>query len=68
MADIIDQASALEDAHRAAALAAARVVQRPKSAVCLNCREPLTDRFNFCDPECRDDWQRRLVNNKHEPD
>ena len=59
MADIVDQASALEDLQRDQALAAARQQSRPPSRICLNCDEPLHDRFNFCDPECRNDYERR---------
>lgn len=31
---------------------------------CLNCGEPLRDPLRWCDPDCRDDWERRRVHRR----
>lgn len=67
MADIVDAASALEELQRNQAIAAARAPAAPKSPVCLNCHEKLKKRFNFCDADCRNDWQARTNNRSAAP-
>lgn len=63
MSDLIDDANYVAEVMRLAALAN---VPKPKppSTVCLNCEEPLFKRFNFCDIDCRNDWELR---NRHRP-
>lgn len=59
MSDLIDEAN-----HRAeiARLAAISNIPRPtnmRSTKCLNCDEPLKKRYNFCDLDCRSDYELR---------
>ena len=54
MGDWIDEAVALQEQMLAVALAN-RPAPPPPSSICLNCKEPLTARFNYCDADCRDD-------------
>lgn len=61
-ADIIDQASHLEEMERQHQLnrvreSAANTIKATGN--CLNCDEPLDDNRRWCDADCRDDWQRR---------
>jgi len=58
MGDWIDEAVALQEQLLEAALAN-RPRPAPSSSTCLNCLEPLTDRVNYCDTDCRDDHQKR---------
>jgi len=59
MTDLIDDANALAEIHRLAALSKVPKHTRPPSTICLNCDEPLTTRVNFCDIDCRNDWEQR---------
>jgi hypothetical protein len=63
MSDLIDEAN-----HRAeiARLAAISNIPRPsniRSTKCLNCQEPLKKRYNFCDLDCRSDYELRRKTN-----
>lgn len=66
MADIVDHANHLAEIDR---LIAINNVPRPatKSSICLNCGEPLTARFNFCDSDCRDDHERLTAAQSRSP-
>ena len=62
--DIYDQASQQEELMRDVAIAAAL---KPKFKLkpvgqCYNCLENLSNEGEFCDADCRDDWQRRQGN------
>ena len=60
MSDIVDAAAALEEIQREQALANARRYVPPSSTTCWNCKEHLPpERKNFCDADCRDDWEAR---------
>lgn len=59
MADILDQAMAVEELHRNLALQHRR--QGPaiaETGFCLNCEAPVPAGHRWCDADCRDDWQR----------
>jgi hypothetical protein len=62
MADFADIAAEREQLDTALAVAAARAPQ-PTAPVacglCHNCHEPVADCAQFCDADCRDDWQAR---------
>lgn len=63
MADEIDMANDRAQQDLDLALAAAR---RPEPALeptgwCYNCVDPLDDDRLFCDSDCRDDYEHRLV-------
>lgn len=59
MADIIDEANYLAEIARVAAISNVPRPSALRSTVCLNCDEPLIERFNFCDPDCRTDYELR---------
>lgn len=61
MSDLIDDANYVAEVMRLAALASVPKPRRP-SPVCLNCDEPLDERFNFCDIDCRNDYELRIRN------
>ena len=59
MADIVDDASILAEAHLKYALAKRKPVE-PRRGTCLWCLEPC--KGVYCSPDCRDDhhqWLRR---------
>lgn len=60
--DVIDNANDLAAQLTDAYVAHARAQNRPlpHTGECYNCTEPITQaQGNFCDAECRDDWQKR---------
>ncbi len=58
--DVFDQASALEERDREAALQT-RKPQGPQArGVCLWCDEAVEDGRRWCGVECRDNWERRV--------
>lgn len=59
MADIIDEANYRAEIARVAAISNVPRPNPVRSRSCLNCDEPLTDRFNFCDTDCRTDYELR---------
>lgn len=65
MADQFDRASDIEESYRQQAIASQlNSVSRDRLAVtgkCHNCAEPLKNGGLFCDSDCRDDHQRRLL-------
>lgn len=61
MSDIIDQANDLAEQLTSAYIAHQRQ-KNPSLAYtgqCHNCDAPTPDGHNFCDADCRDDWQKR---------
>ncbi len=59
MADIIDEANQRAEIARLAAISNIPKPLNRKATRCLNCAEPLKKRFNFCDPDCRQDYEMR---------
>jgi hypothetical protein len=59
--DIYDQATAQEELARDIALKAARapIKRLIPNGACYNCDAGLSHAGEFCDADCRDDWQRR---------
>jgi len=55
--DDIDRAQEVEDRHRAAAISARRTVLAP-TGECHNCAASVPPGVNFCDADCRDDYDR----------
>lgn len=69
MSDFADLASDREEldrqlALRAAALHADNLVA---GGQCHNCDASIPPGHRFCDADCRDDWQRRLLAEKQRP-
>lgn len=59
MADIFDQATAVEELHRELALRNRR--QGPaiaETGFCLNCETQTPAGHRWCDADCRDAWER----------
>ena len=66
MTDIIDMANDLVDRLTAAYVAYERD-QAPRltyTGQCYNCDAPTPHGHNFCDADCRDDWQKRQAAQK----
>ena len=61
MTDIIDLANDLAGQLTAAYVAHERSQnpRLPYTGQCYNCDAPMPDGRNFCDADCRDDWQKR---------
>lgn len=59
MADIIDEANQRAEIARLAAISNIPKPLNRKATSCLNCGEALVDRFNFCDLDCREDYEFR---------
>ena len=64
--DQFDRATVIEERDRADAQARRKPEGPKATGACLFCREPLADHdlppeqraLRWCDPDCRDDWQR----------
>lgn len=66
MTDIIDMANDLADQLTSAYVAHERK-QNPRLPFigqCYNCDAPTPHGHNFCDADCRDDWQKRQTAQK----
>ena len=61
MSDIIDQANDLTEQLTTAYVAYQRSKNHalPYVGQCYNCHAATPDGHNFCDADCRDDWQKR---------
>ena len=61
MSDIIDQANDLADQLTTAYIAHERQQNQrlTHTGQCYNCDAPTPQGRNFCDADCRDDWQKR---------
>lgn len=57
MSDLVDEANELTQ-RRLDSLLRNRPPPPPESKTCLNCGEALHDRVNFCDADCRDDYEK----------
>ena len=57
--DFADEATAAEERFRDQAIAARRVTPpRHNDGLCNWCRDPVEICLEFCDSDCRDDWER----------
>lgn len=65
MADIIDEANQRAEIARLAAISTIPKPLNKKTTSCLNCSEPLVDRFNFCDLDCREDYELRSKRHRY---
>jgi predicted amidophosphoribosyltransferase len=61
--NIDDQATQQEEYARAIALKM-RKFELPKTGFCYNCSDPVKEIANFCDQHCRQDFERRQINQK----
>ena len=59
--DLIDQANLITQQLTDAYVAHARAQNAtlPHTGECYNCGDPTPASVNFCDADCRDDWQLR---------
>lgn len=64
MADPIDEAQAINEAHLERSLKKRRPEGPAPAGYCLNplCELDLPDGQRWCDAECRDEWERRSGN------
>lgn len=56
--DIADQAQRTEALFLKVALSQ-RAQELPHRGICYNCDEPLPHNAAFCDPDCREDYEKR---------
>ena len=59
MSDIIDQANDAVDVFFSASLSQRASEGPPYSGVCHNCEKKVDFPLRWCDPDCRDDWEKR---------
>ena len=64
--ELIDQAQEIEHLHREQLIK--KQLKKYSKLVnklsCYNCLEPLTSGLNFCDADCRDDYDHRVSRGK----
>lgn len=69
--DIIDQGNAAAEIFRRSALSQKKAEGPAATGYCLNCDMKLAPKLRWCDPHCREDWektQRAAAMAPREPD